>query len=105
MTRVQCRWSDLSVLSSMGANRSMYSLWFGSHLLQYIVLCTGKGKVLLQQVIHYMPLQALKANPSLAPKEVKISSNYITKFGQVALMEALDMVYEMGDQREIVIHF
>ena len=51
-------------------------------------------------------MQALKANPALAPKEVKISSNYITKFGQVALMEALDMVYEMsGDKREIVIHF
>lgn len=55
---------------------------------------------------HCWAVQALKANPSLAPKEVKISSNYITKFGQVALMEALDMVYEMsGDQREIVIHF
>ena len=50
-------------------------------------------------------VQALKANPGLAPKEVKINSNYITKFGQVALMEALDMVYEMGDQREIVITF
>ena len=50
-------------------------------------------------------VQALKANPSLAPKDVKMNSNYITKFGQVALMEALDMVYEMGDQREIVIHF
>lgn len=51
-------------------------------------------------------VQALKANPALAPKEVKISSNYITKFGQVALMEALDMVYEMsGNQREISIHF
>lgn len=50
-------------------------------------------------------LQALKANPSLAPKDVKIGSNYITKFGQVALEEALDMVYEMGGQREIVIHF
>lgn len=50
-------------------------------------------------------MQALKANPGLAPKEVKINSNYITKFGQVALMEALDMVYEMGDHREIVITF
>ncbi len=49
--------------------------------------------------------QALKANPSLAPKNVKIGSNYITNFGQVALEEALDMVYEMGGQREIVIHF
>ena len=52
-----------------------------------------------------MLVQALKANPGLAPKEIKINANYITKFGQVALMEALDMVYEMGDQREIVITF
>ncbi len=57
--------------------------------------------VLLLLLLH----QALKANPSLAPKDVKIGSNYITKFGQVALEEALDMVYEMGGQREIVIHF
>jgi len=49
--------------------------------------------------------QALKANPSLAPKNVNMGSNYITNFGQVALEEALDMVYEMGGQREIVIHF
>lgn len=28
-------------------------------------------------------LQALKANPDGAPKEFKINSNYITKFGQV----------------------
>lgn len=62
--------------------------------------------ILKPEQIFGWSLQALKANPSLAPKEVKISSNYITKFGQVALMEALDMVYEMsGDQREIVIHF
>ena len=49
--------------------------------------------------------QALKSNPALAPKDVKISSNYITRFGQVALTEALDMVYEMGGQRMITIHF
>ena len=49
--------------------------------------------------------QALKSNPALAPKDVKISSNYITRFGQVALTEALDMVYEMGGQRMNTIHF
>ena len=53
----------------------------------------------------WLPTQALKANPTGAPKELKISSNYLTKFGQVALTEALDMVYEMGDKREIVIPF
>lgn len=71
-----------------------------------------RGQVRTQCSALYFPahgsfgaVQALKANPGLAPKEVKINSNYITKFGQVALMEALDMVYEMGDQREIVITF
>ena len=48
-------------------------------------------------------MQALKANPTGAPKELKINSNYITRFGQTALTEALDMVYEMGGSREIVI--
>lgn len=56
--------------------------------------------------IEQMPAsQALKANPTGAPKELKINSNYVTKFGQVALTEALDMVYEMGGKREIVITF
>ena len=49
--------------------------------------------------------QALKANPTGAPKELKINSNYITRFGQTALTEALDMVYEMGGNREIVITY
>ena len=68
--------------------------------------CNYSWRITVATVSHSWAVQALKANPALAPKEVKISSNYITKFGQVALMEALDMVYEMsGDQREIVIHF
>ena len=49
-------------------------------------------------------LQALKQNPGLAPKELKLNANYITPFGQTALKEALDMVYEMST-KEIVIVF
>ena len=50
------------------------------------------------------PVQALKQNPSLAPKELKLNANYIGSFGQTALKEALDMVYEMS-AKEIVIIF
>lgn len=50
-------------------------------------------------------VQALKANPDFAPKELKVNANYIGRFGQVALTEALDMVYEMGGGREIVITY
>ncbi len=48
---------------------------------------------------------ALKANPEGAPKELKVNANYITRFGQVALTEALEMVYEMSGGREIVITY
>jgi hypothetical protein len=37
-------------------------------------------------------VQALKNNPEGAPRELKVSSNRLTRFGQVALQEALDMV-------------
>lgn len=37
-------------------------------------------------------LQALKNNPEGAPRELKISANRLTRFGQIALQEALDMV-------------
>ena len=36
--------------------------------------------------------QALKANVDGAPKDIKLNSNYITRFGQVAMGEAVDMV-------------
>ncbi len=49
--------------------------------------------------------QALKANPERAPRELKVNANYIGRFGQVALTEALDMVYEMAGGREIVITY
>ena len=53
---------------------------------------------------HYL-LKALKANPTVAVKELKLNANYITRFGQVALSEAVDMVYEMGGQRVTTVHF
>lgn len=55
-------------------------------------------------IVSHCP-QALKNNPGGAPKELKVNSNYLTRFGQVALTEALDMVYEMGGGREIVITY
>jgi hypothetical protein len=48
-------------------------------------------------------LQAFKANSDAAPKDLKLNSNYITRFGQVALGEAVDMVYEQ--KREMTVHF
>lgn len=50
--------------------------------------------------------QALKANADAAPRELKLNSNYITRFGQVALSEAVDMVYEMSKGRTTTtVHF
>lgn len=48
--------------------------------------------------------QALKANPGGAPKEFKVNSNYITKFGQVALTEALDMVLDIGRKSITIVY-
>jgi NLR family CARD domain-containing protein 3 len=45
----------------------------------------------------------LKANPERAPQELRVNANYIGRFGQVALSEATDMVYEMSGGRNIVI--
>jgi len=50
-------------------------------------------------------LQALKVNPEAAPKDVRLDSNNITKFGQVALIEAVDIVYEMGKGRMMKVVF
>lgn len=49
--------------------------------------------------------QALKANPECAVKELKLNANYITRFGQVALSEAVDMVYEMGGGNMLTVTF
>lgn len=51
------------------------------------------------------PVQALKANPECAPRELKVNANYIGRFGQVALTEALDMVYDLAQGREITITY
>jgi len=60
---------------------------------------------IVHPLIGVLVIQALKANPDFAPKELKVNANYIGRFGQVALTEALDMVYEMGGGREIVITY
>ncbi len=49
--------------------------------------------------------QALKANAEGAVKELRLNANYITRFGQVALSEAVDMVYEMGGGRMTTVSF
>ncbi|KAF6252092.1 hypothetical protein COO60DRAFT_1555123 [Scenedesmus sp. NREL 46B-D3] len=49
--------------------------------------------------------QALKANPECAVRELKLNANYITRFGQVALTEAVDMVYEMGGGKMLSVTF
>lgn len=51
------------------------------------------------------PLQALKANAEAAPTDLKLNSNYITRFGQVALSEAVDMVFEMAKGKTTTVHF
>jgi hypothetical protein len=50
-------------------------------------------------------LQCLKSNAEGAVKDLKLNMNYITKFGQVALSEAVDMVYELGGGRMTTVHF
>lgn len=47
----------------------------------------------------------MKANPARAPRSLKLGSNYIGRFGQVALNEAVDMVAEMGGGRETTVTF
>ncbi len=48
--------------------------------------------------------QALKANAEGAVKDLRLNNNYITRFGQVALSEAVDMVFEMGGGKVTTVH-
>ena len=48
--------------------------------------------------------QSLKHNPDSAPRDLNITSNMLTRMGQVALTEALDQVFDMA-LREMVINF
>jgi hypothetical protein len=50
-------------------------------------------------------LQSLKANAEGAPADLRLNSNYITGMGQVALKEAVDMVYDMAKGKMTTIHF
>jgi NLR family CARD domain-containing protein 3 len=50
-------------------------------------------------------MQALKANPDVGIKELRLNANYITRFGQVALTEAVDVVYEMAGGRALTVTF
>lgn len=43
--------------------------------------------------------QALKANPAGAPQELKLNANYLKRFGQIALEEAIDMVFDMSKKQ------
>lgn len=38
-------------------------------------------------------------------RKLKLNANYITRFGQVALSEAVDMVYELAGGRTTTVHF
>ncbi len=49
--------------------------------------------------------QGLKANVEAAPTDLKLNSNYITRFGQVALSEAVDMIFELTKGKGLTVHF
>lgn len=50
--------------------------------------------------------QALKANAEAAPRELRLNANYVTRFGQVALGEAVDVVFELsGGARTMTVSF
>ncbi|CAI7780807.1 unnamed protein product [Closterium sp. NIES-53] len=53
----------------------------------------------------YALAEALKANGEAAVETLNLSSNYITKYGQVALSEAKDLVSEMNDGKEVNIYW
>ncbi|CAI5966656.1 unnamed protein product [Closterium sp. NIES-64] len=63
---------------------------------------------------HNALAEALKANGEAAVETLNLSSNYITKYGQVALSEAKDLVAlseakdlvsEMNDGKEVNIYW
>lgn len=51
------------------------------------------------------PPQALKANAEGAVRELRLNANYITRFGQVALGEAVDLVYELAGGKTTTVSF
>lgn len=59
----------------------------------------------MRQNLDLPVMQALKNNPDNAPVNLKLNSNYISNFGQTALLEALDTVVEISGNREMNITF
>jgi hypothetical protein len=49
----------------------------------------------------YALAEALKANGEAAVQVLNLTGNYITKYGQVALSEARDIVHEMNGGKEV----
>jgi Ran GTPase-activating protein (RanGAP) involved in mRNA processing and transport len=49
--------------------------------------------------------QALKANGEAAVTTLNLTSNFFTKYGQVALTEAKEHISEMNDGKEVNIYF
>ena len=79
----------------------IYLLGQGTHQLRLLPGTAIHVQALLSIV--WVVTQALKANPERAPKELKANANYISRFGQTALNDALDMVYDVSGGREITI--
>lgn len=73
------------------------------HVVSSPVPCTHKTPRLSPTPLR--PPKALKANAEGAVKELRLNANYITRFGQVALSEAVDMVYEMAGGRTTTVSF
>lgn len=65
----------------------------------------GSGLPLYQHADGHSAMQALKANPQCSPREMKVNANYISTFGQTALVDAVDMVYDVSGGRELTLVF
>ena len=49
--------------------------------------------------------QAIKNNAEGAIASISVNNNYITKFGEVALTEAVELVEEMNPDRDLYVQF
>ena len=49
--------------------------------------------------------QAIKNNANGSMQSISMNNNYITKFGEVALTEAVELVEEMNPDRDLYVQF
>ena len=49
--------------------------------------------------------QAIKNNADGAIQSISVNNNYITKFGEVALTEAVELIEEMNPDRDLYVQF